>query len=201
MQRFHDFIFAHVPQHQPCPPERRQEIHQTRPRRQPQRSCDRPSRGRLRVCFEKESLCLCVSFYLSLSFLHLSFFVFVFLCPCPPACWVQPCLVLIFLIVFVFLFSCLSLSLPTCMLGPTMSCLNLSHCLCLSVFLSFSVFAHLHAGSNHGSRVEAAEVDRWREANVLARGCGTSGKLDPVLVSCKCKCKCKLKLLRFDVGK
>ena len=92
MQRFHDFIFAHVPQHQPCLPERRLGIHQTRPRRQPQRSCDRPSRGRLGVRFEKDLtlfvfaslfICRCLS-------LHLSFFVFVFLCLCPPACWVQP---------------------------------------------------------------------------------------------------------------
>ena len=122
MQHFYETIFAHVPQHQPCPPERRQEIRQTRPRRQSQRSCDRPSRGRLGARFEKDLalfvfvslfICRCLS-------LHLSFFVFVFLCLCPPAGWVQPCLVLIFLIVFVFLFSCLSLSLPTCMLGPTM---------------------------------------------------------------------------------
>ena len=47
-------FFAHVPQHQPCPPERQQGIHQTRPRRQPQRSCDRPSRGRLGARFEKD---------------------------------------------------------------------------------------------------------------------------------------------------
>ena len=127
MQHSHEIIFAHVPQHQPCPPERQQGIHQTRPRRQPQRSCDRPSRGRLGIRFEKDLtffvLCLFLFFVVSLFIclsLYLSFFVFVFLCLCPPACWVQPCLVLIFLIVFVFLFSCLSLSLPTCMLGPTM---------------------------------------------------------------------------------
>ena len=122
MHHFHEIIFAHVPQHQPCPLERRQEIRQTRPRRQPHRSCDRPSRGRLGVRFYKDLtlfvfaslfICRCLSLYLS-------FFVFVFLCLCSPACWVQPCLVLIFLIVFVSLFSCLSLSLPTRMLSPTM---------------------------------------------------------------------------------
>ena len=98
MKHFHVIIFAHVPQHQPCPPERRQGIHQTRPRRQPHRSCDRPSRGRLGVRFYKDLthfvfvslfICRCLSLYLPLS-----------------------------LFVFAILF--LSLSLPTCMLGPTM---------------------------------------------------------------------------------
>ena len=78
MQYFHEIILTHVPQRQPCPLERRQEIRQTRPRRQPHRSCDRPSRGRLGVRFEKDLtlfvfaslfICRCLSLYLS-------FFVF-----------------------------------------------------------------------------------------------------------------------------
>ena len=91
MHHFHEIIFAHVPQHQPCPPERRQGIRQTRPRRQPQRSCDRPSRGRLGVRFYKD--------------LTLFVFASLFICRC----------LSLYLSFFVFL----SLSLPTCMLGPT----------------------------------------------------------------------------------
>ena len=78
MKHFHEIIFAHVPQHQPCPPERRQEIRQTRPRRQPQRSCDRPSRGRLGIRFEKDlTLFVFASFFICRCLsLYLSFFVF-----------------------------------------------------------------------------------------------------------------------------